>query len=603
MMKKTITLIIAFFSFNAAYAQNVLKNTIVFSSFNDAGNQEHSTSPKASMVASLLKNDLLYSSDAIVIPEADFNAYFDGQNKSPELTITGSVMHDDDAVISLSINDVTVNYTVRNGDELLKSGISELSQKILNELATSPTRTSYQLTNNWYAYLHYASSKEFAKIDDPKKQLEALEQAIDIDPEFYTAKLDASKIHSRFGIFVERRKILDELLTKEDQLNDLFKLEVKAADASANGNYPVYRDLMSQVLSRRPYELSTYMSTGGMYYGLSEMEEAVENYEVVLRMDPNNAKAYNNIGYAYSHMGLHDKAIENFQRSVDLNPSANAYDSLADGYSTAGFIEKAKDAKRKGIETDPTLFYLYGYLAYLDVRQGMFNEAEKNTGLYMERIDDPNNMTEGMFRIAYIHYMKKEYEEALQETKDALDVYDSFDIVGRNHKIHWMKALAHLRLGQRDEAQKELDDMEKLIEIYNLSADNYRTNLYKGVLHIQAEMALLDNDIDKIDAIVDMFNDPKSIRYKLHGHGSNFDVTFFNTMFGEIYAKAGQNKKAEAILLKALDHNPNFAMAHYQLWKFYSKAGSNNKASQHKQKFEHLWRNADDDAKKTFDIL
>nr|WP_276515146.1 tetratricopeptide repeat protein [Pseudemcibacter aquimaris] len=90
------------------------------------------------------------------------------------------------------------------------------------------------------------------------------------------------------------------------------------------------------------------------------MENAVKYYNIVLNVDENNARAHNNIGYAYSHMGMHDKAISHYQKSVDLNPSANAYDSLADGYSTAGFTEKAIKAKEKGIELDPSLFYLHG---------------------------------------------------------------------------------------------------------------------------------------------------------------------------------------------------------------------------------------------------
>ena len=54
-----------------------------------------------------------------------------------------------------------------------------------------------------------------------------------------------------------------------------------------------------------------------------------------------------------------DEAIAVFQRTVELYPaSANAHDSLGDGYENAGKLDMAEQAVRKAIElgaSDPKL--------------------------------------------------------------------------------------------------------------------------------------------------------------------------------------------------------------------------------------------------------
>ena len=54
---------------------------------------------------------------------------------------------------------------------------------------------------------------------------------------------------------------------------------------------------------------------------------------------------------------------------------------------------------------------------------------------------------------------------------------------------------------------------------------------------------------------------------------------------------------AEARLKLALNYNPNYALAHYDLWQLYLKTGDEEKSINHQNKFKLLWQQADEDVK------
>ncbi len=80
---------------------------------------------------------------------------------------------------------------------------------------------------------------------------------------------------------------------------------------------------------------------------------------VEYRDDPVNAyrnieSEVNTIGYRLLQMKKPDEAVEIFKINVELYPdSANAYDSLAEGYMNQGNRELAIKFYKKSLELDP----------------------------------------------------------------------------------------------------------------------------------------------------------------------------------------------------------------------------------------------------------
>jgi tetratricopeptide (TPR) repeat protein len=71
-------------------------------------------------------------------------------------------------------------------------------------------------------------------------------------------------------------------------------------------------------------------------------DRAVEIFEELLAVEPNNAEAYNQVGYYYAYRGAYDKALENMRKYQFMAPDqANPYDSLGEIQAFSGHYDEA----------------------------------------------------------------------------------------------------------------------------------------------------------------------------------------------------------------------------------------------------------------------
>ena len=83
--------------------------------------------------------------------------------------------------------------------------------------------------------------------------------------------------------------------------------------------------------------------------------EVRENYAEAIRLNPENAKTYNNRGLAYGNLGQYERAIQDFDEAIRLDPQdAIAYNNRGVAYQNLGKQELADrdfaKAKELGVE-------------------------------------------------------------------------------------------------------------------------------------------------------------------------------------------------------------------------------------------------------------
>jgi len=345
-----------------------------------------------------------------------------------------------------------------------------------------------------------------------------------------------------------------------------------------------------------PYEVAE------AYYTLCDIKNAIDFYQKALDLDENFARAHNHLAYCYSHRGEHDKALLHFKKYVQLDSTANAFDSLADGYMAAGLLDSAAWAKEQGIKLDPELNYLYGGLCYVQIRQGKLVDAEKSVENYLAFSPEPQNQANGYFRLALIENFRKSNEAALSHAQKGLQLFDSNDLVTRNHGLHWLLGLLYLEAGQPAKAEEELAQMEMLIDQHHISATNYRMGIYKYARHLRACLAAQGGDLNQLFEIIQEFDGP--IKDKIKDHGSPFGPAFFYTDFGEILQRSdfNQTSRAQSQLEKALVYNSNYAMAHYNLWQLFRANGDDDKSQKALTSIQTIWSDADPDVRALYGI-
>jgi tetratricopeptide (TPR) repeat protein len=91
-----------------------------------------------------------------------------------------------------------------------------------------------------------------------------------------------------------------------------------------------------------PNDAAAYDKRGIAYYNKWEYDKAIANYTQVISINPNNASTYYNRGTAYSASGDYDRAIEDYTQAISINPNyADAYCARGDAYSAKGEHDKA----------------------------------------------------------------------------------------------------------------------------------------------------------------------------------------------------------------------------------------------------------------------
>ena len=76
-----------------------------------------------------------------------------------------------------------------------------------------------------------------------------------------------------------------------------------------------------------------YNMLGLVYAQSNEINKAIQNYEEAVRINPKYIDAYNNLALAYYNLGEVDNAIENLQEAIKINENFYiAHNNLAKIY-------------------------------------------------------------------------------------------------------------------------------------------------------------------------------------------------------------------------------------------------------------------------------
>ena len=107
-----------------------------------------------------------------------------------------------------------------------------------------------------------------------------------------------------------------------------------------------------------------------------EFDKALEIYENILKNDPNDLSALQNIAISYKHMGNHDRAFEIYDKIFSINPNHSAsLNNCGNLYMQIGNYKRAIEYYEKALEIDPNAKNTYANLGSLYQRQEDFEKA------------------------------------------------------------------------------------------------------------------------------------------------------------------------------------------------------------------------------------
>jgi protein O-mannosyl-transferase len=102
-------------------------------------------------------------------------------------------------------------------------------------------------------------------------------------------------------------------------------------------------------------QAQAYANLGAAQRALDENELARQSFDKALQLNPNQANAWLGMGLLVQSQGRLTEAIADFSRSVELQPTGEAYLDLGRGLQQAGRSAEALDAYRQALKLSPHL--------------------------------------------------------------------------------------------------------------------------------------------------------------------------------------------------------------------------------------------------------
>ena len=103
------------------------------------------------------------------------------------------------------------------------------------------------------------------------------------------------------------------------------------------GQYQQAIEELNKAIELNPKLATAYLNRGAAYNSLGQYERAIKDLDKALELDPKNAPAHTNIGLAYYMVGQYDRAVEDLSEAVRLAPkNAVVHFNRANVYARLG---------------------------------------------------------------------------------------------------------------------------------------------------------------------------------------------------------------------------------------------------------------------------
>jgi len=210
--------------------------------------------------------------------------------------------------------------------------------------------------------------------------------------------------------------------------------------------------------------LSAAYDLKGGFLSITELSyKAVEFAQKAIKLNPRLSHAHQFLGGAYNTLGRYDEAIQEINEAVRLEPdNAGARGSLARAYWIGkGMVEEAIVELEHAVSINPQAGYSYLQLVFLHTLVGNYTRAEAAAKPAIELQEKFISGKEGLqvvgahTRLGYCYYRQGRYDEAIQEYEKELEFLKASDHALKERSLTELEqklGAAYLRKGDKDTA-------------------------------------------------------------------------------------------------------------------------------------------------------
>lgn len=207
------------------------------------------------------------------------------------------------------------------------------------------------------------------------------------------------------GLEKRTKNLLDEIDGKQkiqSKNNDKSEKEVETAESS---------EFIKKIQSSR-VNITTLIDKGWNLIVSGKYKEAIENLNKAKKMDPENVKVYNLLGWAYIHLEQYDKGALLFQEVLSIEPQ----NEMA-----------------------------HANLGYINHKKGLYGEAIEKLSSIEKKAKNKQAVLYALFYLGLVYYEREMYEDSVEFLNRAINVgpnlYEAYYYLGKAYQKQGLKNL------------------------------------------------------------------------------------------------------------------------------------------------------------------
>jgi Flp pilus assembly protein TadD len=193
---------------------------------------------------------------------------------------------------------------------------------------------------------------------------------------------------------------------------------------------------LRQALRLDPQKAEAYNNLGLVLVNQGRIEEAVANYRQSLHLNPGNPLAYNNLGNVLRDLGQLDEALACYRQALSLNPYyAEAYNNEGIAYAKLGKFEEASERFQQALRLRPNYAKAHSNLGNALKNLG---RLENSLACYREALRLEPDYAEAHNNLGAAVVSVGQLKEALANYDQAVRLNPEYAEVHRNRALLWL---------------------------------------------------------------------------------------------------------------------------------------------------------------------
>ena len=208
----------------------------------------------------------------------------------------------------------------------------------------------------------------------------------------------------------------------------------QAITAHQEGKFEEAEQLYKEILKTNPNNLTAMNNLGVLLRSLGKFDEAEASYKKAIELKPDYIDAHNNLGNVLKELGKFDEAEASYKKAIEIKPDyIEANNNLGVLQLSLGKLNEAEASYKKAIELKPDYAEAHNNLGNVLKELGKFDEAEasykKAIEIKPDYVDAHNNLGVTLQKLNKLDEAEASYKKAIELKPDYAEAHNNLGVV------------------------------------------------------------------------------------------------------------------------------------------------------------------------------